>query len=307
MNSNIVRCVVVVLGVLVIGALYFYSRGLYGTSSPPIIETFLGGQCANENHLFIVIMATYPRSNGGTKKIIKRTLKSLLGQTYKNWKLFVTGDFYEPDSEFHAFFDEIPKERVFTFNLPTPGERLNLTGMQLWESGGVTAMNDAMERAERQHEYCKPNCKIYLTNLDDDDIWSPDHLRELLSVFIRFPEVVFVWTRGYYCGADGAPFPGGEAPQHIVNNWYDQFGGRILHSSWGWKMDTFRGLRYRRQWDFPAGFTLPKVSDYDLFERVHMQIKDRNLSFFHSTRATIEHLTELGKTCNKQGPLWYPE
>ncbi|CAF0986678.1 unnamed protein product [Rotaria sordida] len=146
------------------------------------------------------------------------------------------------------------------------GERGKLTGFQLWQSGGVSAMNNALQRANQHHNICRTNCNIYFANLDDDDTWSPDHLSEHLSIFTRFPSVVFIWSKGYYCGAGGSPFPPTLVPQDKVNNWPAGFGGSILHSSWSWKMEIFRGFRYRAQWDYPANYNGPREADADLFE-----------------------------------------
>ncbi|CAF4174189.1 unnamed protein product, partial [Rotaria sordida] len=168
------------------------------------------------------------------------------------------------------------------------GERGKLTGFQLWQSGGVSAMNNALQRANQHHNICRTNCNIYFANLDDDDTWSPDHLR-------------------YYCGAGGNPFPPRLVPQDRVNNWPEGFGGSILHSSWSWKMEIFRGFRYRAQWDYPANYNGPREADADLFEVVRAYIIENKLHYYHSNRATIEHLIEGGNPCAKNGPLFYPD
>ncbi|CAF3716514.1 unnamed protein product [Rotaria sp. Silwood1] len=252
-------------------------------------------------------MSSYMRKNGQSAYYIKKAVRSILSQSYSNWQLFVTGDKYENDREFRSLFTNIPPSKLFLYNLPEPGERGNLTGIQLWESGGVTAMNNALERAEQHHNSCRSKCNIYVTNLDDDDTWSPEHLNEFLSIFTHFPSVVFAWTKGYYCHSGGNPYPPMIVPQDRVNNWLRPFGGNILHSSWSWNMKVFRGFRYRGQWDFPANFQGSKTSDYDLFEVIRAHIAGKKLDYYHSNRATIEHLVEMGKSCAKNGPLWYPD
>ncbi|CAF1109315.1 unnamed protein product [Rotaria sordida] len=179
--------------------------------------------------------------------------------------------------------------------------------MQLWESGGVVAMNNALQRAEQHHNNCTSKCDIFVANLDDDDVWSTEHLSELLSIFRRFPSVVFAWTKGYYCNNAGNPYPGITVPQDRVNNWSGSFGGSILHSSWAWKMEVFRGFRYRGQWDFPPNFQGGRVADGDLFDVARAYIIAKKLDYYHSNQATIEHLVEMGRECAKNGPLWYPD
>ncbi|CAF1570683.1 unnamed protein product [Rotaria magnacalcarata] len=261
----------------------------------------------NSSPLFIIIMASYMRKNGKSPNYIKKSVKSILAQSYTNWKLFVTGDKYENEREFSSLFTSISSSKLFLHNLPEAGERDNLTGIELWQSGGASARNDALQRAEQHHSTCGSKCNIYVAHLDDDDIWSIEHLSELLSIFTRYPSVVFTWTKGYFCHSGGNPYPPIIAPQDTVNNWLKPFGGNILHSSFAWNMTVFRGFRYRRQWDFPPNFQDSKTTDYDLFEVVRAYITAKKLDYYHSNRATIEHLVEMGNSCTKNGSLWYPE
>ncbi|CAF1108237.1 unnamed protein product [Rotaria sordida] len=252
-------------------------------------------------------MASYVRKNGRSPYYIKKSVRSILSQSYANWELFVTGDKYESETEFRSLFASIPPSKLFLHNLPEPGERGNLTGVPLWESGGVSAMNNALQRAEQHHNNCSLRSNIYVTNLDDDDVWSTEHLNELQSIFKRFPSVVFTWTKGYYCHNRGDPYPPLIVPQDRVNNWPGGFGGSILHSSRSWKMEVFRGFRYRAQWDFPRNFQGIKAADADLFEVVRVYVAAKKLDYYHSNQATIEHLIERGISCLKNGPLWYPD
>jgi hypothetical protein len=293
-----ITCIIAIL--LVINIIYLFHLGYSGISNATILETM-------NDPLFIIIMASYPRKSGKSPYYIKKAVTSILGQSYSNWKLYVTGDNYENESEFRSLFNRIPSSKLFLYNLPEPGERNNLTGMELWESGGVAAMNNAIERAEQHHNSCRRMCKIFFTNHDDDDIWSTEHLNELLSIFTRFPSVVFTWTKGYYCGGGGGPFPVRLVPENKVNNWSEQFGGSVLHSAWAWNMSVFRGFRYRGHWDFPPNYNGTKIADADLFEMIRAHIQANKLDYYHSNRATIEHLIELEKPCIKNGPLWYPD
>ncbi|CAF3763045.1 unnamed protein product [Rotaria sp. Silwood1] len=252
-------------------------------------------------------MSSYTRKNGRSPYYIKKAVQSILSQSYTNWQLFVTGDKYENETEFRSLFTSIPSSKLFLHNLPEPGERGSLTGYALWQSGGVKAMNNALQRAEQHYNNCELNCKIYFTNHDDDDVRSSEHLNELRSIFMRFPSVVFAWTKGYFCNNGGNPYPSTLVPQDKVNNWPERFGGNILHSAWSWNMKVFRGFRYRGQWDFPPNFQGIKIADYDLFELARAHIARKNLDYYHSNRATIEHLVEMGKSCIKNGSLWYPD
>ena len=261
----------------------------------------------NNEPVFVIIMASYPRDNGRSPYYVKKAVQSILAQSYPHWQLFVTGDNYKNDTEFRALFNTIPSSKLFLDNLPKPGERGKLTGYELWSSGGVTAMNNAMERAERHHNDCKTSREVYFTNHDDDDIWSKDHLHEMLQIYKRFPSVVFAWAKGYYCGTGGNPYPSLNVQQNTVNNWPHGFAGQVLHSSWSWKMSVFCRFRYRAMWDFPPDYKHGKVADADLFDVVRKYILAKKLDYFHSNQATLEHLVEMGRPCGKNGKLWYPD
>lgn len=109
-------------------------------------------------------------------------MKSILSQIYSNWSLFVTGDKYANKTKFRSLFSSIPSSKLFLHNLPEAEEQTKLTRFKLWESGGVTAMNDALSRGEKHHNNCGSDCDIYVTNLDDYDTLSSEYLAELLSI-----------------------------------------------------------------------------------------------------------------------------
>lgn len=311
MNMSIRQITACIALVCIIAIILFYRfRSVYQPQPDSLSSTSPRSTVTTEctvDPLFIVIMSSYPRADGKSPYYVKKAVRSLLNQSYSNWELFVTGDHYENEAEFRSLFNSVPPSKLFFYNLPKPGERGNLSGISLWQSGGVVAMNNAIQRAEQRHANCGSKCDIYFTNLDDDDIWSTEHLREHLSIYIRFPSVVFAWTKGYYCVNGGKPYPDQNIPQETTNNWSLGFGGSILHSAWSWNMKVFRGFRYRGHWDFPPNFREPKTADFDLFNVVREHIMAKKLDYFHSNRATIEHLKEQGGVCKKNGPLWYPD
>jgi hypothetical protein len=52
---------------------------------------------------FAVVISTYQRPDGNTPHLLKRTLESVLNQTYQNFKIFLIGDKYEDQEEFFSF------------------------------------------------------------------------------------------------------------------------------------------------------------------------------------------------------------
>ena len=57
-----------------------------------------------------VIMPTYFRKDGTTKKLLSRALRMLEGQSYKNFKLFLIGDHYDDNNEFEELCKSYKKD-----------------------------------------------------------------------------------------------------------------------------------------------------------------------------------------------------
>jgi hypothetical protein len=105
--------------------------------------------------------------------MLERLWRILQQQSYSNWKLYMTGDYYDDEVEWNSlsFFND---SRVRMYNLPEPGERGKLTGGKLWYNAGATAMNNAISRVlGHGHEW--------IVHLDDDDDWDTDHLQKILE------------------------------------------------------------------------------------------------------------------------------
>ena len=153
---------------------------------------------------FGISIASYQRPDGATPDLLKRAIKSVHEQTYKNWKLYVIGDNYGPGFGYdidEAIENDADAEQTFCLDLPYAiGRDDGLTGMELWRVGGVGAMNFALTA---QHL----DKTIDVTaHLDDDDYWLPDHLETLAEQYID-PDVSFVYTqtRRHYRNHDVFP------------------------------------------------------------------------------------------------------
>ena len=85
----------------------------------------------------------------------------------------MTGDYYDDEVEWKSlsFFND---SRVQMYNLPEPGERGKLTGRELWNNAGATAMNNAIGRV-------LGDGLEWIVHLDDDDDWDTDHLQNILD------------------------------------------------------------------------------------------------------------------------------
>ena len=141
---------------------------------------------------FAVVIPTYQRPDGNTPHLLKRTLESVLNQTYQNFKIFLIGDKYEDQEEFLSFKNLIPSDKFYIENLPNAIERekYEYPSWDLWWSGGVNANNHAIESA------LKENFK-YIAFIDHDDVWHPHHLARFNEVLhLTSPSLVF--TQGFY-------------------------------------------------------------------------------------------------------------
>jgi hypothetical protein len=264
----------------------------------------------NEIYKFIIIMATYQRNNSQSYFYVQRAVYSIMMQKYNNWELYATGDQYLDKTEFEYIFRHVPKSKLFLYNLEKPGERNNVPGSRLWLCAGATALNNALDRAEKAYQNSKSleRNELIVAHLDDDDTWHPNHLSNLAEAYLRFPTVKFVWSKGYYCtSSEGATvFPNTDIPD-TINNMPPTF-ARTLHSTVSWKMKTFLSFRYRRDWEYNS--EPPAAADADMWRRMSYFMHARNISFYHSLVPTVEHLEEGGrKPCKKadKTPLWYPK
>ena len=141
---------------------------------------------------FAVITATYQRSNGSSPEILSRAIDSLRSQNHQDFKLFLIGDHYEDNKEFKSFSKLLPKQQIYTENLPFSPERKKYKNpsKELWACGGTSAINRGIEVALEQGF-------THITLLDHDDIWYPNHL-ELINKAVELTNSPFIITKGVY-------------------------------------------------------------------------------------------------------------
>lgn len=128
-----------------------------------------------ENPLISVYIPTYNRG----KILIERAVPSVLSQTYKNFELIIIGDHCTDDTE--ELISKIKDPRVRFYNIPKRGYRYPPTAENHWLAGPVVAANKALELAKGK----------WIARIDDDDIWTKDHLESLLR-FARENDFEFV-------------------------------------------------------------------------------------------------------------------
>ncbi len=118
----------------------------------------------DEEPLISVYTPTYNRA----EILLERAVKSVLNQTYKNFEFVIIGDHCTDRTE--EVITAIKDPRVRFFNIPKRGYRYPPTAENHWLAGPVVAANTALKMLKGK----------WIARIDDDDIWTPDHLDVLL-------------------------------------------------------------------------------------------------------------------------------
>ncbi|HEY9722351.1 MAG TPA: glycosyltransferase family 2 protein [Oscillatoriaceae cyanobacterium] len=119
---------------------------------------------SDPNPLVSVRICTYQRPN----ELVERAIASVLRQTYQNFEIVVVGDHAVPETA--EALAQIDDPRIRYLNLP---ERpIYPRGMRhFWFVAGVAAALKALELVRGD----------WITHLDDDDEFPPDHIEVLLA------------------------------------------------------------------------------------------------------------------------------
>ncbi len=121
-----------------------------------------------KNKKLPLISVCIPTFNRG-QILIERAIKSALAQTYSNFELIVVGDHCTDNTE--ELLMGLKDSRIKFYNLPFRKRKYPKTIENHWFVGGAIPANKAMEIATGD----------WIARLDDDDIWSPEHLEKLLQ------------------------------------------------------------------------------------------------------------------------------
>ena len=115
-----------------------------------------------------LISVCIPTFNRG-QILIERAIKSALAQTYANFEIIVVGDHCTDNTE--ELLKGLKDSRIKFYNLPFRKRKYPKTIENHWFVGGAIPANKAMEIAKGD----------WIARLDDDDIWTPEHLEKLLQ------------------------------------------------------------------------------------------------------------------------------
>ena len=119
----------------------------------------------NENPQIDIILPTYNRS----EMLLKRSIPSILNQTYTNFKLIIIGDKCTDNTE--QIIKSFNDKRIYFENLETRNKRYPETIENHWFAGPVVAINRGLELVTGD----------WIARIDDDDIWTKNHLEKLFE------------------------------------------------------------------------------------------------------------------------------
>lgn len=221
--------------------------------------------------MFGIRIATYRRPNG-TSHLLHRCLRSIIQQTYTNWKVFIVGDCYEPEDELFEICSIIPKNKINIINLPISPERNKYSGDQLWSCAGFTACQTGLLQIQKEGLIHVP--------IDDDDYWLPEHLNLLADAYLNFPEAAFIYTQSTYRDSI--------LPKETPELFYDNLPPKaynVIHSAVSW--DTKRiPVMYANIMEEKSSFV---AGDAETWERIRNYCTENNLKTLYIPKLTVRH------------------
>lgn len=223
-----------------------------------------------------IVIPTYQRLDGKTYEFLERCLISIKNQTFKNYKVFLIGDYYENNEEFINISTTIIDEDKITYvNLPHAEERSQYTDNKwaLWSYGGTTATNYGINLALK-------NGYEFICHLDHDDFWETNHL-STISNAIENTDSPFVFTKSKY---NSSFLPKIESSEELIlfYPWY----GELIHSSVCMNFKRIP-LFYRDLFKETGVVGLP--GDGDLWNRVTDFMLNNNLKSYFINKLTCVH------------------
>jgi glycosyltransferase involved in cell wall biosynthesis len=229
-----------------------------------------------------ITIHTYRRSDGQTPILLKRTLESIINQSYQNYIIFLVGDKYDNNDEFENIIKQFVEieDKILFENLPFAHERdkyLGINNTALWNCGGANALNHANNLA-------KANGITKVCHIDHDDIWLPNHLELIAKAISEKNNPAFIYTLSQYL--NNPIFPSMQVDGQIIES-YPAYCS-LIHSSVYYDLEQIH-LPYRDLWA-EEGRYFP--SDGDMWNRISEKCKRDNLKSYVIRQVTCIHEKE---------------
>lgn len=119
-----------------------------------------------DNPLISCYIPTYNRA----QLLKERAIKSVLNQTYENFELIIVSDGSTDNTK--EVVESIDDPRIRFYEIERKEPHHNYDSEKQWYLSGTHAANFALEQINEKSEW--------IAKLDDDDIWTEDHLEKLL-------------------------------------------------------------------------------------------------------------------------------
>jgi len=177
--------------------------------------------------------------------LMSRAIPSVLRQTYKNFVYIIVSDGSTDNTK--KLVETIKDKRVQFYEIERQHPHHDYNSIQQWYIGGSFAANFALDKVDTD----------WVSRIDDDDIWTEDHLEKSLNFVIKH-KFEFITSKAK--GID-SPLLQDYIRIHDFNKYNPQVGP---HSSWFYKgyLNTmkYNSNCYKKKWN--------KVEDTDLLERM---------------------------------------
>lgn len=117
----------------------------------------------------VPLVSVYTPTYNRAALLMERAVPSVLSQTYQHFEYIIVGDHCTDATE--QIISQLKEPRIRFHNIPRRGYRYPPTAENHWLAGPVVAANTALDMVRGK----------WIARIDDDDIWTPDHIAALLK------------------------------------------------------------------------------------------------------------------------------
>ena len=180
------------------GDLHTSTRSLGTSPGTRLARVRLRNQPRPPAHVVFAIVIPISERQGDANLTIPcaTSIGSVVAQTYAEWLAIIVGDGLSQATvmrlravlQAHA----IPNGKVILMNMDASMRELSRYRYgfyEQWMFGGVNALNMGLDIAY------STSSVTHIARLDDDDVWLPDHLQNLVAAYTSFPNASFAFTQ----------------------------------------------------------------------------------------------------------------